>query len=227
MPYTTAQGEGPREVDHDQSHSRKDGADQRLPKPPTRPQLPAGEFRAHPRPDTGKASGIPPKLAAPIRTRLAVLRKAHTLADLGACPSKWSRNGVGCCDGRVAMRGMAGLVEVGVDGGSGAAGSEQLGQVVGGADQRPFVPDLAEAAQQELTEAARLLDLTDHRLDRRLAPPVARAPAGALEPRRHRRQSAARLEPPAAARVGRAAGGAARREIAADAARRERGEVVL
>jgi len=36
--------------------------------------------------------------------------------------------------------------------GSGAAGGEQLGQVVGGADQRPLGLDLAEAAQQELAE---------------------------------------------------------------------------
>jgi hypothetical protein len=43
---------------------------------------------------------------------------------------------------------------------------------VGGADHRPFLSDLAEAAEEELSEASRRLDLTEHRLDDLLAQAV-------------------------------------------------------
>jgi len=35
---------------------------------------------------------------------------------------------------------------------------------MGGADHRPFGPHLLDAAQQELAEASRLFDLSEHRL---------------------------------------------------------------
>jgi hypothetical protein len=40
----------------------------------------------------------------------------------------------------------------------------ELQDVVGEADEAPFGGDLLDAAQEELTEAARLLDLPEHRL---------------------------------------------------------------
>ena len=48
-------------------------------------------------------------------------------------------------------------------------------------DQRPFGLNLGETPEQDLAEAAGLLDLADHRLDRLLAQPVARAAAAAFE----------------------------------------------
>jgi hypothetical protein len=98
--------------------------------------------------------------------------------------------------------GHGGMGEAGVDAGSGGAGGKQLGQVVGGADERPFGLDLGEPAQQELAEAAGVLELAEHRLDRLLAQPVARATAGTLELGGHPGQLAVGLDPAAAARVG-------------------------
>jgi hypothetical protein len=49
---------------------------------------------------------------------------------------------------------------------------------VGGAENRPLGLDLDDSAPEKLVDAARLLDLTDHRLDRLLAQARARA-AGA------------------------------------------------
>ena len=43
--------------------------------------------------------------------------------------------------------------------------AEQFEQVVSGADERPFRPDLRQAPQQELPEAAAPLDLAEDRLD--------------------------------------------------------------
>jgi hypothetical protein len=40
---------------------------------------------------------------------------------------------------------------------------------VGEADEAPFGGDLLDAAQQELTEAAHLLDLSEHRLGQLLS----------------------------------------------------------
>src|SRR5437867_3265541 len=54
-------------------------------------------------------------------------------------------------------------------------------QVVGGADHRPFASDLVEAAQQELSEASGLLDLTKDGLDDLLAQAIAAAPAASFE----------------------------------------------
>src|SRR5690348_10928268 len=65
--------------------------------------------------------------------------------------------------------------------------SGELGQVVGGADQRPFVSHLFEAAEQELSEPSSSLDLTEDRLDHLLAQSVAAAPAGTPEPQAHGR----------------------------------------
>jgi hypothetical protein len=47
------------------------------------------------------------------------------------------------------------------------AGGVRLGElqdVVGEADEAPFGGDVLDAAQEELAEAARLLDLSEHRL---------------------------------------------------------------
>lgn len=46
--------------------------------------------------------------------------------------------------------------------GSGGPGGDQLGQVVGSADERPLGLDLGEAAQKELAEVAGLLNLAEH-----------------------------------------------------------------
>jgi hypothetical protein len=59
---------------------------------------------------------------------------------------------------------------------------------VGRTDERPLF-DLGRAVQ-EVAEATRLLNLADHRLDRFLGRSPARAPAGALESRRHGRPRA-------------------------------------
>src|SRR5271165_3617770 len=48
----------------------------------------------------------------------------------------------------------------------------ELQHVVGEADEGPFVGDLVEPAHQELTEAAGLLDLPEHRLGQLLAQPI-------------------------------------------------------
>src|SRR5712671_664699 len=45
-------------------------------------------------------------------------------------------------------------------------------QIMGRADQHPFLFDLVQPAQQELPEPACLLDLPKHRLDRLLALPI-------------------------------------------------------
>ena len=45
----------------------------------------------------------------------------------------------------------------------------ELEEIVGEADEAPFRGDLLDAAQEELAEAARLLDLTEHRLGQLLS----------------------------------------------------------
>ncbi len=50
-----------------------------------------------------------------------------------------------------------------------------------GADQRPFASDVFEAAQEKLSKAAGLLDLTEHGLDNLLAQSIAAAPARSFE----------------------------------------------
>src|SRR5262245_10275524 len=62
----------------------------------------------------------------------------------------------------------------------------QLGEVVSGADQRPFGFHFGEAAQQELSEASCLLDLSEHRLDDLLSEPVATSPSASPELGAHR-----------------------------------------
>jgi hypothetical protein len=62
-----------------------------------------------------------------------------------------------------------------------SGGAGELGEVVGGADQRPFGPDFLEAAQQELPEPSGLLDLSEHRLDDLLPEPVSASPSGPLQ----------------------------------------------
>ena len=94
-------------------------------------------------------------------------------------------------------------------------------------NQRPLGSDLGEATQEDLTEATSVLDLTEHRLDRLLAQAVARAPAGALEAGRHRGHPRAGPDLSLTTRIGVAVTAAAGHQVAPDAARRQRFEVVL
>jgi hypothetical protein len=64
---------------------------------------------------------------------------------------------------------------------SGSGGASELGEVVGDADERPFRLDLLDTAQQELSEASCLLDLTKDRLDDLLAQSVTAAPSRPLQ----------------------------------------------
>src|ERR1700730_1259583 len=76
--------------------------------------------------------------------------------------------------------------------------SIQLHNVVGRAHERPFTLHLREPTQQQLPEAAGLLDLAKHRFDDRFARRVdgrtgfpVQLPGHAVEPRRGLRQGAA------------------------------------
>src|SRR5687768_8427862 len=75
----------------------------------------------------------------------------------------------------------------------------ELLEIMREADEVPLVLHLVEAAEQELSEAARLLDLAEDRLDGDLAQAIAAATPGTLEPGGHRRDPAAR---PRRARLG-------------------------
>ena len=54
----------------------------------------------------------------------------------------------------------------------------ELEEVVGGADQGPFVSDLVEAAQEELSEGAGGLDLAEDRFNDLLSQAISAAPPG-------------------------------------------------
>src|SRR6202043_2836682 len=69
----------------------------------------------------------------------------------------------------------------------------KLEQIMGRADQHPFLFDLVQPAQQKLPEPARLLDLSKYRLDGLLAQPVGAVVALAGNLLRHRREPAAFL----------------------------------
>src|SRR5215204_3216025 len=62
----------------------------------------------------------------------------------------------------------------------------ELGEVVAGADQRPFGLHFLDASEQELSKPSCLLDLSEHRLDDLLPEPVATPPAGPPELIAHR-----------------------------------------
>src|SRR5919198_5218770 len=66
-----------------------------------------------------------------------------------------------------------------------SCGDRELGDVVGGADQRPFCFHFLDAAQQELSEPSCLFDLSEHRLDDLLSEPVATSPSGPSELQAH------------------------------------------
>src|SRR5687768_13314172 len=110
---------------------------------------------------------------------------------------------------------------------SGGAVADELGEVVDGADQGPFLLDLVEAAQAEPPEAAGGLDLAEDRLDDLLAQAVARAPAGAPELGVHAGHQAAGRDPSAAGVAGLVVAGAAGHEVAGDAAGLQGGQVGL
>src|SRR4029077_18615912 len=61
--------------------------------------------------------------------------------------------------------------------------SEQLQEIVGGADHGPLGTYFLDAAQQELAEAASLFDLSEHRLHHLLSQSVRRFEAAAAFPR--------------------------------------------
>ena len=63
--------------------------------------------------------------------------------------------------------------------------SEQLEQIMGCGQHRPFAPDLAYAAQEKPPESTRLLDLTENGLDNGFAPGVERTARIAFELSRH------------------------------------------
>ena len=57
----------------------------------------------------------------------------------------------------------------------------QLEKIVSGADDGPLGAHLVDAAHQELSEAARLFDLPEHRLGQLLAQPVGAGMATSLD----------------------------------------------
>ncbi len=110
--------------------------------------------------------------------------------------------------------------------GSCCGGVSELGEVVNEADESPFEANLVEPAQAELPEAARLFDLSEHRLDHLLAQPVSAAPSGAPDLSRHDGNQANWLGLAGAGSCGTMllpAGG----DIAGDAAPGELGEVLV
>ncbi len=72
-----------------------------------------------------------------------------------------------------------------------AQGSPELAHIVRGTDERPFAAHLPHSAQQGLSIAATLLDLTEDRLDNRfvtsIEPATVRRAEAAAHPVRHRR----------------------------------------
>src|SRR4051812_47971571 len=94
-------------------------------------------------------------------------------------------------------------------------------EVVGGADHRPFGRNGVDAAQQELAEAAGLLDLSEHRFHDLLPQPIPASPSCPLQFSSHSLgQRAADLS----LDVGRVLG-ASRRDVSLDDARLEAREV--
>src|SRR5215207_5803757 len=67
-----------------------------------------------------------------------------------------------------------------------SCGPCELGEVVAGADQRPFGLHFLDASEQELCKPSCLLDLSEHRLDDLLPEPVATPPPGPPELIAHR-----------------------------------------
>ena len=57
----------------------------------------------------------------------------------------------------------------------------ELEKIVGGADKSPLGAHFFEAAQQELAEAARLFDLSEHRLGQLFAQPVGAGVSAGLD----------------------------------------------
>src|SRR6266516_823002 len=101
----------------------------------------------------------------------------------------------------------------------------QFEQVVGGAEHRPFASDLFESSQQELAEASDILDLAEHRFGKLLSQPIAAAPPGAPELKRHRRHARASGPAPRSSGMWLRVLGATRRQIRIDPAPGEMGEV--
>src|SRR6266581_7344141 len=76
---------------------------------------------------------------------------------------------------------MATGVYCGVAVSGGLCESEQLEEVVGGADHGPLGPHFLDAAQQELAEAACLFDLSEHRFHHLLSQSVRRFEAAVVD----------------------------------------------
>ena len=105
----------------------------------------------------------------------------------------------------------------------------QLQDVVRRAHQRPFRLHLRQAPQQKGSEAARLLDLPDHRFDDRFAPGVdgraglrEQLPSHPVDARGGRRQRAARTGARAFAMFL-----FARRDVGVDPGVRDRGQILV
>ncbi len=97
------------------------------------------------------------------------------------------------------------------------SGLRQLEVVVGGADHRPFAPDLIEATASELSEASGPFDLPAQRLDHLLPGAVAPAAASPLQAGRHRAHQRHLRQPPVAGRVSPAMRRSTWSEVARDA----------
>ena len=114
-----------------------------------------------------------------VNYRVAGVERRHTIGDfprwsaLGACPDSVRLKAT--CGYRRVWPWIWPACAVWLGSGGGEVGGGQtpplgeLEHVVGEADEAPFVGDLVEPAHQELTEAAGLLDLPEHRLGQLLA----------------------------------------------------------
>src|SRR6266436_389582 len=65
--------------------------------------------------------------------------------------------------------------------GDAGEGPCELGEVVGGADHRPFGLHFLDATQQKLSDPSCLLDLSEYRFDDLLSEPVPASPSRPLE----------------------------------------------
>src|SRR5512143_239971 len=103
----------------------------------------------------------------------------------------------------------------------------ELEEVMGGTDHGPFLSDVAEAAEEELSKASCRLDVTEHRLDDLLAQAVSASVPGSAQLGGHGGDARSLAGTPFAGGIAGAVSGPARGEIGGDAALGEKGEVRL
>lgn len=89
---------------------------------------------------------------------------------------------------------------------------------MGGADHGPFASDLVEPSEEELSEASRLLDLTEYRLDGMFSQPISARLPSASDLVGHCLHQGLSFEYAPGCGIGLAMPDAARREIGPDAA---------